>query len=319
MDEKKVALISIIVPVYKVEEYLAACIDSICSQTYPHLEILLVDDGSPDRCGSMCDAYATRDSRIKVIHKENGGLSDARNAGLEKVTGDYVIFVDSDDWIAPDYVEKSLNLAMRYQADIVACDFLETEDDKKERESIESASTAPVVVLTQEEALLAWLYRKYYGVTAWAKMYSRRCVQGVCFPVGKLHEDVGTTYRIFLQAERTVYLDEKLYYYRQRAGSIVNSGFNHHRLDYLEFTREIMSCMQVEYPEYYPAAICRHFQGCIQIAIAQKKPEYWLLKEIRTYAPTVVRDSQARGIYRLLAIASLLSPQLTVKLAGMFK
>lgn len=313
--------VSVVVPVYRVEEYLPSCIESICAQTYENLQIILVDDGSPDGCGQICDSYGEKDSRILVIHKENGGLSDARNAGIRAACGDYFLFVDSDDRITPDYVERLLDLANRYQADIVACDFEEfTEDRTVFRNRISDkreGKNQELVVLNREEAVLAWLYRRYYGVSAWGKLFADRVMDGVWFPKGKLHEDVGTTYKMFLQAETTVYTREKLYGYRRRKDSIVNQEFDRGRFAYLEFTREMIEQMQVEHPEFLRGAVSRHFQGCIQIACAQKEPEKALLNEIHRYAKRVAGDGQCRMAYRMLAACSLISPRLAVWGAGM--
>ena len=316
MEKRDTSLVSVIVPVYKVEKFLPACMGSLLHQTYENLDIILVDDGSPDACGEMCDKYALEDPRIRVIHKPNGGLSDARNAGLQVANGDYILFVDSDDLLAADHIRRLVELAGQEQADIVACDFEEIEEDAVSLSDPGTAVSVPVV-LTQEEGVKAWLYRRHYGVSAWAKLYSRECVQGILFPVGKLHEDVGTTYKMFLRARKVVYTNEKLYGYRQRTGSIVNSSFNPRRMDYLVFTREIMDLMKAEYPQYYRAAVSRHFQGCIQIACAQKTPDQELLQEIRRYGSIVVRDRECRGIYRLLAAVGAVSPRTAVAMAAL--
>jgi glycosyltransferase involved in cell wall biosynthesis len=317
-DNRKV---SVVIPVYRVEEYLPVCLESVCAQTHRNLQIILVDDGSPDGCGEICDRYAGQDSRIQVIHKENGGLSDARNAGIREACGDYLLFVDSDDRIAPDYVERLLALAKQYQADIVACDFEEFAEDRTlfggRLSGTREEKKPDLIVLNREEAVLAWLYRRHYGVSAWGKLFAARVMEGVLFPKGKLHEDVGTTYKMFLQAETTVYTGEKLYGYRRRKGSIINQEFDRGRLAYLEFTREIMEQMRAEHPEFLQGAVSRHFQGCIQIACAQKKPEKALLKEIRRYAKRVAGDGQCRVGYRILAVCSLVSPRLAVRGAGM--
>jgi len=315
MEKARTALVSIIVPVYKVEKFLSACVESLRNQTYEALEIILVDDGSPDGCGEMCDEYASQDPRIRVIHKQNGGLSDARNAGLQVATGDYILFVDSDDLVAENHILRLMELARQEQADIVACDFAEIEEDAVGMPQHRSEPAAPVV-LTRDEAVKAWLYRRHYGVSAWAKLYARDCVSGILFPEGKLHEDVGTTYKMFLRAHKVVYINEKLYGYRQRRGSIVNSSFDPRRMAYLDFTREIMDVMRSEYPQYYEASVSRHFQGCIQIACAQKTPNQELLEEIRRYGAMVVKDSQCRGSYRLLAAVGMVCPRLAVTVAA---
>lgn len=311
-------LVSVIVPVYNVEEYLPCCVNSLMIQSYTNLEIILVDDGSPDSSGDLCDKYAARDERIKVIHKPNGGLSDARNAGLQIATGEYVTFVDSDDWLVLDAIDKMVKLAQQNRADIVACEYLEWYDGEENRNYKKNpASVDKILVLNQREAVLAWLYKRYYGVSACAKLYHRDCMKNIQFPVGRLHEDVGTTYKMFLQAQTVVYIPDKLYYYRQRKGSIVNSEFNERRLDYLYFTREIMEMMYQKYPQYYQAAVARHFQGCIQLGCAMRKPGKEILQEIRTYARRVVCDKDSRVRYRMLAGVAVFFPKLSLAIAKM--
>ena len=317
MSSKFEARVSIIVPVYQVEKYLRLCVESLLRQTYSNLQIILVDDGSPDRCGQICDEFARQDARVCVVHKTNGGLSDARNAGLAAATGDYFVFVDSDDWLALNYVERMLELAEKYGADIVACDFDYRKQIGQNPLQVKQERNKEIV-LDHDEAMLAWLYKRYYGVSACAKMYARSCMQGVFFPEGKLHEDVGTTYKIFLQAARTVYIKEKLYCYREREDSIVNRPFDPRRLDYLVFTREIMTLMKEKYPRFYRASVSRHFQGCIQIACAMNEEDSGLMAEIQEYAPQVLSDKNSRKIYRILAAMAVLSPKITVRVARRF-
>lgn len=308
------AKVSIIVPVYQVETYLETCVNSLLQQTYGNLEIILVDDGSPDHCGEMCDRFAQQDSRVQVIHKDNGGLSDARNAGLAAAAGDYIVFVDSDDWLALNYVERMIELAIKHGAEIVACQFSYREQETQEQ--LRSVSTeGKEIILNHEAAIYAWLYKRYYGVSACAKMYAASCMQGISFPKGRVHEDVGTTYKMFLQADKTVYVNEKLYYYRKREESIVNRPFDSRRLDYLRFTREIMELMEKQYPEYQQAAVSRHFQGCIQIGCAMKPVDGALLREIRQYAPKVLIDRNCRITYRMLAASAMLSPSAAIWIA----
>lgn len=225
------SLISIIVPVYNVEKYIFKCVDSIINQTYKNIEIILVDDGSTDRSGIICDEYKKKDNRVKVIHKKNGGLSDARNVGINEAKGNYLVFIDSDDWVTNNMIEYLYNLAYKYDADIVQGDYIEsyTEDEyiKKTKEkinfynSIESLNN-----LYEEECTKA--------VVVWNKIYKKYLFEEIRFPKDKLHEDEFTTYKLLHKSKKIVDSKMPIYYYRQREGSIMQSEFSVKRLHALE-------------------------------------------------------------------------------------
>ncbi len=207
-------MISIVVPVYRVEPYLEQCLDSILSQTYRDIEILLIDDGSPDRCGEICDRYAEADPRIRVFHTENRGLSAARNLGIDHAKGEYLGFVDSDDWIEPDMYERLLHAAEESRADIAVCGRFREYPDQ-------SRILLPEARVLEREAAVRALVLHEIKNASWDKLYRRACFDGVRFPVGRVNEDVSTTYRTFLQAERVVSIAVPLYHYRMRKGSIM--------------------------------------------------------------------------------------------------
>ena len=209
-------LVSIVVPIYNVEKYLDKCIKSIIEQTYSKIEIILVDDGSPDQCGQICDEYAKKDERIKVLHKKNGGLSDARNAGVRLATGKYLIFVDSDDYVARDLVEKTVSLAEENQCDIVLYDYYYVESDGMEIRSTVVPENK-VISLNKEPLLLL------AATSACAKLFRREFyIKSNCpFPQGIYFEDLATTSIFFMKAERVYYLKEPLYYYVNRENSIM--------------------------------------------------------------------------------------------------
>lgn len=216
-------LISVIVPIYKVEAYLDRCVQSIVDQTYTNLEILLVDDGSPDRCPAICDAWSQRDPRIHVIHKQNGGLSDARNAGIEVAKGDWLAFVDSDDYIMPQMYQRLLSACLEQQADVaVSSYFLDYENRK---ESQKSTMPRHLRVFSHDD-LMTYFFRVHPVelVVAWNKLYRRNLFfncQQIRYPVGRLHEDEFTSYKLFHAANRIVWLPDELYAYVQRDGSIM--------------------------------------------------------------------------------------------------
>lgn len=235
-------LISVIVPVYKVEPYLDRCVQSIVDQTYTNLEIILVDDGSPDNCPAMCDAWAAKDSRIRVIHKANGGLSDARNAGMAIAKGEYIGFVDSDDWISEDYIDYLYRAVVERNADISACDIRIVYEMSSAEHSAFNCER-----YTAEQALDTLTRGETFRAVAWNKLYRRDLLEGERFPVGRYHEDEFFTYRILAKAERLSYVDCGLYFYFQRQGSIMNSVSLKH-LDTLDAYLERIAFWETHYP-----------------------------------------------------------------------
>lgn len=228
-------LVSVIVPIYNVERYLERCIISICGQTYQNLEIILVDDGSPDKCGMICDQYAKKDKRIRVIHKENGGLSDARNAGIEISLGDYLVFIDSDDFVQDNFIERLYNLLQETEADISQCAFQSVE--KQEQFVYEKEKTPKVK--TRHEMLVSLYGTKHVEhKVIWNKMYRRKFFHTLRFPVGKIHEDEYTTYKIYDKIEKAVVTEEKLYGYFVDPNSITRQRYSIKRQDIIPALEE---------------------------------------------------------------------------------
>lgn len=217
-------LISIIVPIYNVEKYLRRCVDSIAKQTYRNLEILLIDDGSTDSCGKICDEYAAFDKRINVIHKTNGGLSDARNVALDICTGDYIVFIDSDDFVSELYIENLYNSIIFSGADMSSCQFIEFYDGGSAPQA-KSISKKDILVLNSERYLEKMLYQNFAETCAWGKIYKRFLFDDIRFPYGKLYEDVPTTYKVILKCMKTAIIPNTDYYYYQRSESIHNAKF----------------------------------------------------------------------------------------------
>ena len=217
-------LISVIVPVYKVEKYLDKCVQSIVNQTYKNLEIILVDDGSPDNCGAMCDIWVAKDNRIKVIHKANGGLSDARNAGMAVATGDWIAFVDSDDWIDAQMYQCLYEAMKTTDSDIAACGARRIWTNGKPAQELRSMNG--YCVLEKEDAMEALITSNGVVQTVWNKLYRRNVAESVLFPAGLIHEDEFWTWQVFAQAKRIVTLKESYYNYLQRDNSIMGAGFS---------------------------------------------------------------------------------------------
>lgn len=228
--------VSIIVPIYNVEQYLAKCIESLLVQSLKDIEIILVDDGAIDKSPDICNEYALKDNRIRVIHKQNGGLSDARNVGIEVAQGEYIAFLDSDDWIEPRCYEFLYNHAIKQDADIAQCDYIEayTEEVKIQLPNIIKEST-----YTSVEALKLFYGEEYVKtVVVWNKIYRRKLFEHIRFPKGKIHEDEFTTYKVIHKANKLVSSNVPMVYYRQREGSIMAQGFNEKRLYVLEAWKE---------------------------------------------------------------------------------
>lgn len=210
VEKKDNDLISIIIPVYNVEKYLDRCMDSIINQTHKNLEIILVDDGSTDSSGIICDKYLQKDKRIKVIHKENGGLSSARNAGLKKATGDYIGFVDSDDWVSQDFYSYLYNLIIKYNAGIAMCDYFITdgfgipEIEKEEIKELNNNDLMNLFFRTKGERS---------NSSVWNRLYKKEIINDVQFPDGYVNEDVFFSYFVFLKTERAILSNLSKYNY----------------------------------------------------------------------------------------------------------
>lgn len=221
--------ISIIVPVYKVDKYLDKCVDSLRHQLYDNVEIILVDDGSPDSCPIMCDEYAKQDNRVKVIHQANKGLSCARNAGLSIATGDYIIFVDADDFIKPNMITHMHNVAEKHQADLVICTFVPFSNEQQIEElvSFEHNNESDMMVGMYnssdllEELMCDTLSWDIGNVVVWNKLYKHELINRIRFKEGQPHEDEYYMQEVYLKTKLAVYINEKLYCYRQRNDSIM--------------------------------------------------------------------------------------------------
>lgn len=240
-------MVSIIVPVYKVEAYLNRCVRSILNQSYANIEVILVDDGSPDNCPQICDEWADVDNRIKVIHKENGGLSDARNAGLKVAKGAYICFVDSDDYVSDKYVEALYKMICHNNTEISAVYLKEVISTELEVDEI-LEKYQPEVVFEDEEALRQLFSNNTFCNFAWNKMYKKELFDDIQFPVGKKMEDLGTTYKLLLKTRKIAYCSNALYYYYQREDSILHKpDFDFYR-DKFELSRERYEILRDIYP-----------------------------------------------------------------------
>ena len=256
---KQSELISVIVPVYKVEAYLDRCVQSIVDQTYRNLEIILVDDGSPDNCPTMCDAWAAKDSRIKVVHKENGGSGQARNVALDIAEGQYVGFVDSDDYIAPHMYEHLLHF-MTENVDIVECNYKETSDDymlfDEENNWIHQEYTAC-------DALSYHINDTLFRQIIWNKLYRNQTIDNIRFPVGNRIDDEFWTYRVIANARKLVHTSCNMYAYRQQPESVMHCSFSLHRLQAVDAKCQRLKLLQERFPELLSQARINLWYTCL--------------------------------------------------------
>jgi len=309
-------LISIVVPIYNVEDYLGRCVNSIISQTYKNLEILLVDDGSPDGCGRICDEYMRIDSRVKVIHKNNGGLSDARNVAIDIASGDYILCVDSDDYVHHAMVETLYLSLKKYKCDISIASHLDVTDQYKS--DLSSKKENQTKVFNTQSGLETMLYQKGITTSAWGKLYKAELFTDVRYPKGKLCEDLDTTYRLFAKSKKIVLNSAKLYFYLQRNNSIIKSSFKPARMDALKFAEDQLVFIETRFPAIRKAACNRLFMEAIFIILTMQKAAIaehstsWrkCVDIIKKYQKTVLCDTKSRTIYRLYAALSLISPKL---------
>jgi len=271
-------LISVIVPVYKVEAYLDRCVKSIQAQTYTNMEIILVDDGSPDNCGKLCDEYAQQDPRIRVIHKPNGGLSSARNAGINVAAGTYLGFVDSDDWISADMYEKLYSLVEKYDVPLV----YGGRYDYNSRTHTENIGLCPPKeeVVSGEELVRRIFTWDHVDSAAWDKLYHRDLFAGIRYPHGLIGEDVPTTYRLAMKAEKAAACPLPFYHYFHREGSITTTPITERDFQYVEavFDIERDVCNRwpqlAKYAHYLKVVTVGSTLLQIEIASEQKRREY---------------------------------------------
>lgn len=301
-------LISVIVPVYKVEPYLCKCVDSIVGQTYYNLEIILVDDGSPDNCGAICDQLAARDTRIRVLHKENGGLSSARNAGLEVATGEYIGFVDSDDWLEPDAYRQLLDMALSENVKLVCGGRYDCGDPDGSRQV--GLCPQEREVISGEELTKRIFLWDNVDSAAWDKLYHCTLFQTIRYPLGVVSEDIPVTYRIALEAGRVGMLNKPIYNYFHRPGSITTSAFSPKALQPSEHTEKILEHIRKEYPALLDYAtyfhlrhlgsVCQSMEIAGRDVMAKFRREYGEKRRLlRQFLPFILKSPLIRKQERL--------------------
>jgi len=246
-------LISIILPIYNIENYLDKCMKSILSQTYSNLEIIMVDDGSTDSCSYKCDKYHLKDKRIVVFHKKNGGLSDARNYGIEKSNGQYIACIDPDDYVDTDYIEYLYKLLKKYNTGMSICQ----EKVHYDNGSIKDHGSFGEENIKTEKCLERMLYHDVIDTSACGKLYHRDLFKNVQYPKGKIFEDIGTTYKLMMQCASIAVGYESKYHYIFHNNSIVNGIFKPNKLDLIQMTDSMAADVTQKYPKLKDAALRR--------------------------------------------------------------
>lgn len=325
---KKSERISVIVPVYNTKSTLERCVNSILAQTYPNFEVILVDDGSPDGAGELCDQLAKKHPNIRTLHQKNAGLSAARNAALKIAQGEYITFVDSDDTIAPDMLETLTSLSCRL---VRICSFAEITPNGKSHPIVGASSTAERQMLTVENCLRQMLLEQGFTMSACGKLYHRDLFKTVQFPEGRLYEDVGTTYRLIMQSQPYVSCQLlPLYHYYQNQNSIIHQGFNFHKLDLITLTDQMCDEIDQKYPNLQDVTNLRRmharFSILRQMVLAQPQPtdrakfqqtEQGIIQYLRQHKAWVLQNPHASQRDRL-AMRSLLLGRPVFKLAWQF-
>lgn len=309
-------LISLVLPVYNVEKYLDRCMESVVNQTYKNLEIILVDDGATDQSGKICDKWAKKDKRITVIHKENGGLSDARNVGTDHASGEYISYIDSDDTVEADYVEYLYYLVKKFHTPMSLCTHNIVFDEGKRRKPLGNGEE---IVLTDKEALESMLYHGQVDTSAWAKLYNLSLAKDIKYPKGKLFEDIGTTYKFFLKAGKIACGFRPKYNYFVRSNSIVTGAFSPRKLDLLDMTDEMANNVVIQYPDLKNAALRRQvyarFSTLNQTLGVRDAVEYQksIIDYIKKYRLAILNDVKApkrdKAAIILLSISKILYEQ----------
>jgi glycosyltransferase involved in cell wall biosynthesis len=273
--------VSVVVPIYKVEKYLNRCVDTIVNQTYTNLEIILVDDGSPDKSGSIAKEYAKSDDRIKVINKKNGGLSDARNVGMQYITGDFTLFVDSDDWLETKMIESMVHVSIEYKAEVVQSAFYYAYEDHLLFDNRYYQKNDPPIVLDNEVLMTELVVGERVKNFAWGKLYKTEIIREIPFKKGVLFEDVFWAHKVMQRVNTYVILNEPLCFYFQRYDSIV-STYTSKNLDIIEGLKERQCFIE----EFYKDLSLKSFKFLLKTILIQ----YYLL--------LVNRKEDNRGVYK---------------------
>ena len=300
-------LITVIVPVYNVEKYIIRCIESVVNQTYKNLEILFVDDGTPDNSAKICQQYADKDSRITVLHKKNGGLSDARNFAMDRMNGDYVTFIDSDDYVSIYYIENLYNALSKENADMSISWFKDVFEDDLPKYTDGSNTLENYELLAADKCLERMFYQDYVEISAWGKLYKKDLFNNLRYPFGKLYEDIPVTPVAVQKCKNIAVIRNCDYFYFQRIDGIQNMKFNTKKMDAIENMNFLKSFIAENSPNNLIAFKCRYFSTVSNILFQiydddHKKEKDLLWNELKKVRKDVLFNSKARKKARIGAL-----------------
>ena len=317
-------MISVLVPVYNVEKYLRRCLDSILEQTFTDYEIVLVDDGSTDQSGAICDEYQAKYPFVRVIHQKNAGLAEVRNVSIAAAKGEYITFVDSDDAIEKTYLEVLKRDLDDAKADVSICSWSEITDDGLRRELTWDQKDKGFQVWNTDEAVKTLLYQKGIDNNSWGKLYVKTVIEDAVFPKGRHYEDIAVTYRILLKAQRVCYRPEPLYLYTTNTSGISQSAFSPKRMDLIDMAEGLYRDIETRFPAYIPCARARLLRAYIHVYLQiPNKDEYKayikrISKGIRTHCLKTALDFEAKRGTRLASLIACVHPAL-LRLLSSFK
>ncbi len=309
-------MISVLVPVYNVEKYLRRCLDSILRQTFTDYEIVLVDDGSTDQSGALCDEYAAKHACIRVIHQKNAGLAQVRNVSIAAARGEYITFVDSDDAIEPTYLEVLMRDLQETGADISICSWSEINDDGVRTEITWDHKEDGFQIWTAQQAVKLLLYQKGIDNNTWGKLYTRAVLQDVAFPAGRVYEDIATTYQILMKGKRICYRPEALYLYTSNTSGISQSAFTPRRMDLIDMAEGMYADIERRFPDYLRAARARLLRAYIHVYLQIpdladfKAYQNRVFTGIRKHCRAVAGDPEAKRGTRMAALLACIHPVL---------
>lgn len=302
-------LVSIVIPVYKKEKFLERCMDSIFRQTFREYEVILVDDGSPDSSGEMCDGYARKDERVSVIHQKNMGPGPARNRGVQEAKCDYILFIDADDAVAPDYVEYMVSLIRKYRTPMAVVGGTCVWEERGIADLFRIYPVQQEKLLDCAEALEKMCYGREFGVAPWGKIYRKQLVEKYPYPPG-MHEDLAVTYKMIGACEKIAAGKKQCYYYFQNADSIMTSAVEEKHLHGLDVARKELEDLKAEHPEVVPAAefrcglkIIEYVPRLLDRSARSRQMFRRLKSEMKSYLPGIVRNPRVGFVFKIRCIA----------------
>ena len=313
-EEKREPLVSVIVPVYNVEKYLKRCLDSIIEQTYKNIEIILVDDGSTDRSGEICDEYKKRDERIVLVRQKNKGVASARNSGLKKAKGELICFIDPDDFVKKEYVDILTKTIKMNNGDIAICGYCLVDEDGNDFRK-KKKYTGQLSTYSQEEAMKELFYQKAIDNSLCWRIFKKEVLKGIVFPDGMIFEDYAVMYGILKNASQVLKIDTLLYYYTQRDGSIMHLPFSERNFDILKVSKLLYNQISLEKPGLKKAVTSRFISACFYLLRVVDRKKYSaqydeIVENIRKYRRVVLFDNNAKKKIKVGILLSYISESL---------